>query len=93
VDGDFQFNNWSPRWADMTWSHTLLTRLVQDRFPNYTWDIDASTGCLLFLSDEQRDRDRERWGPVSALDRAQLVAQLVVSQKRAQTISKNKNDE
>jgi hypothetical protein len=71
VNGKAELRGWSPTWRDSSWSHRLLTKLIQNRFPEYDWDIDMTTKNLQFLLDDPPDG--LRWGPSSAVDHARLV--------------------
>jgi hypothetical protein len=70
VDGQFVMKGWSPTWTRMSWSHSLLTELIQNRFPRHNWVIDSTTGILEFLL--VRRSDGSGWGPSSALSEAKL---------------------
>lgn len=62
---------WTPVWTDTSWTYILLTQLVQNCFPDDTWDIDHATGYLSFLSDHPPTG--VMWNPNSVLSRAQSI--------------------
>jgi hypothetical protein len=70
VDGQAVMTGWSPTWTRMSWSHRLLTELIQNHFPRHEWDIDGTTGILAFLF--VRRSDGSGWDVSSALAQAEL---------------------